>query len=83
MSRLDPQPGETFFHPSFGHGCEVHIIKRGTRKGWGEAVWIELRPLTYAAVNRPHRIYRMSCWPEFAAGFADDPTQPTQPAEGE
>lgn len=71
MSRLDPQPGETFIHPTFGQGCEVRILKRGTRKGWGDAVWFEIHPLTWESISRPRRISRMATWPEFAAGFVD------------
>jgi len=71
VSRLDPQPGETFFHTSFAGGCEVRILKRGVRKGWGEAVWFELRPAKDEPISNPHRISRMTTWPSFAAGFTD------------
>ena len=66
MSAYDPQPGEKFIHPLFSGGCEVRIMKRGVRKGWGDSVWFSLYPLDGREINHRKRIGRMESWPQFA-----------------
>jgi hypothetical protein len=66
MSAFNPQPDDKFIHPFFASGCEVHIIKRGIRKGWGDSVWFEVYPLNRSHINHPKRIRCMGSWPQFA-----------------
>ena len=79
MSALDPQPGEKFIHSTFGGGCSVRIIKRGIRKGWGDAVWFYLDFFDPLPRSKLRRITALRNWPQ----FAKDLTQPTHPAAGE
>ena len=62
MSVNDPQAGDVFFHATLSGGCEVRVLKRGIRKGWGEAVWVDLVPQE-GTVKHPRRTWSMVNWP--------------------
>ena len=66
MSIHEPRPGDIFFNDHFFGGCEVRIIKRGIRKGWGDAVWIYLVPTDGRKIPTATRVLAMSAWPTFA-----------------
>ena len=63
MDVFNPQPKDVFI--ANGWNAYLEILKRGSRKGWGDSVWLRIHPKDEKQFSNPTRICSMARWPEF------------------